>query len=88
MILGGGAPPPYHRQPRDAPALSPRHRKVTTWGKLAGYKILLGTTADGAKWIDVVTVAAQAIAEIFVSAGLGMPSGKIISELSRCATLE
>ena len=33
---------------------------------------LLGATANGAKWIDAVTVAAQAVAEIFLSAVLGM----------------
>ncbi len=33
---------------------------------------LAGTTAGGAKWIDVITVIAQATAEIFLSALLGM----------------
>ncbi len=33
---------------------------------------LMGTTAGGAKWIDVITVIAQATAEIFLSAVLGM----------------
>ena len=38
---------------------------------------LLGTTAAGAKWIDVITVAAQAVAEIFLSAVLGMYMTKV-----------
>jgi hypothetical protein len=33
---------------------------------------LMGTTAGGAKWIDVITVISQATAEIFLSAVLGM----------------
>ena len=34
--------------------------------------LLTGTTVGGAKWIDVITVFAQATAEIFLSAVLGM----------------
>src|SRR5207253_9145351 len=33
---------------------------------------LTGMTSAGAKWIDVITVASQATAEIFLSAVLGM----------------
>ena len=33
---------------------------------------LMGVNSAGAKWIDVITVAAQAVAEIFLSAVLGM----------------
>jgi hypothetical protein len=38
----------------------------------AGSGLLGGQSAGGAKWIDMITVAAQAVAEVFVSAVLGM----------------
>jgi hypothetical protein len=38
----------------------------------AGSGLLGGQSAGGAKWVDMITVAAQAVAEVFVSAVLGM----------------